>query len=304
VHITDLQMLSLASNAAPEGDEIQMNLRRVLYSAMLLLALRGYLANAQMLSGTVVVAIFTKQDLVIAADSRSTAFNDSGQKYSFDNECKVAAVNGKIVFAISGYAASEGSYGFDLRTEAQTLASSADIRSEADLLKLADAWATRANALFDRFASHKLQVWKSNPMNQSTAISDAIFGSRDMAGNIIISVATIHPTRSVDSPPFTSSDTFVTSYPRNHAFTSGYGSSVMAELRAGKSTGSILGSNMLDRLNKSITVPEMERVSLDFTQLVAQQYPDMVGGSIDQVHLGPNGIQWVHRKPNCAQTYP
>ena len=286
-----------------------MNFRRALCLSVLFFILSAYLADAQMLSGTVVVGTFTQEDLVLAADSRMVTIVGGKILSHVDDDCKISAVNGKIIFASSGWTIYDGSFGiegFDLKTEGQTLASKANIRSEADLRALADAWASRANTLMNGLAFHNLQAWKDNPYHFGE-IADAIFVSRDASGTIMASIARILSDPSTTSAPSISSQILVERNDPEHpnvTITLGEGEFLMQQIATGQSLSPRLDADVQHRLLFARTVTEMTSATLAFAQLAEQRSPEMVGGPIDQIHLGPKGIEWLSRKKNCAQTNP
>jgi hypothetical protein len=260
-------------------------------------------ANAQILSGTVIFGMFTKDDLILTADSRGQmSVGDKITGYR-DDQCKIAAVNGKIVFAISGFYAKEGPGGFDLRTEARSIASGAKINFNVDLLRVADAWAANAKTTFERLAKNPTE-WNGVAVREGGTIADAIFATRDAVGNIIVSAAIIRRIPSATFAPFTSSETHLKSY-RGEKFAdfigTGAAPDVISELGAGKTEWAKAHSGLLNRMRFSTTILEMENTTIEFSQLAERRFPDHVGGSIDQVHLGPNGVDWLKRKENCSE---
>jgi len=255
-------------------------------------------AIAQIRSGTVVFAMFTKNDLILAVDSRANVDLGGGRSKNRDDQCKLSASNGKVIFAVAGLSQMDGPGGFDFVDTARMVASGVEVKSRSDLERLADSWALRTRATFKRI-SHDRE-WATVP-GLGKPLVVGIFASRDSNGNIMISETNV--THVANSEPFTSAKTEDWGYGGNQyaaRYIAGYGRDAISELYAGKTERAKANSVLAKRLKSTVTVSDMERTTIEFCQLVARWYPNEVGGPIDQVHLGPHGIEWLHRKQNCA----
>jgi hypothetical protein len=242
--------------------------------------------------------MFTKSDLILTVDSRASVVLGVGRSVNRDDQCKLAALNGKVIFAVAGLYHKDGRDSFDLIDTARTVASGVEVKSSPDLKSMADSWALRVTAIFEKI-SHDRE-WAAVP-GLGKPLVEGIFASRDSTGNIMISEAIIMHV--ANSEPFTSAKTAVwghNGYQYAARFFAGFGQDAVEELRAGSTDRAKASFALAQRLESSLTVSDMESTTIEFCQLVARWYPKTVGGPIDQVHLGPHGIEWVHRKQNCA----
>ena len=119
--------------------------------ALLVVALIPNVALSQISSGTVIVINFTKDKLVVAADSGVTS-NEPG-KQAENTECKISTFDHKFVFAAAGALRhrrvnkadpTEGWDSFDIAREAFKATQRGSRRSAADQLKsMANYWAQK-----------------------------------------------------------------------------------------------------------------------------------------------------------------
>jgi hypothetical protein len=193
----------------------------------------------------------------------------------------------------------DGPDGFDLVDTARMVASGVEVKSGSDLKRLAGGWALRVTAIFERVAHGR--EWATVP-GLGKPLAEGIFASRDSTGNIMISEAIVM--HIANSEPFTSAKAVVWGHSGSQyaaRFFAGYGLDVVEELHAGGTERAKASFALAQRLKSAVTVSDMESTTIEFCQLVARWYPKKVGGPIDQIHLGPNGIEWLHRKKNCAE---
>lgn len=279
----------------------QVEVRHSLIIAMLTLLLSANSSHAQTRSGTVAVGMFTKDDLVLAVDSRATVKLGGGVVRTLDDQCKLAVFDGNIAFAVAGLYHLDDPEGFDLLEIAKNDAKGRAINSLDDLRTLTGNWVDDSTAAFKVLTGHA--EWASAPPIGSV-IAEGIFAGRDSSGRVLVSFSSIRHT--ANSEPFVSPWTnFMTDDSDAPARVyAGLGQNAIVELRAGKTKRARANAGMISRLESARTVAEMENASMAFAQLVAQWFPKKVGGKIDQVHLGPRGTDWVHRKETCRQKYP
>ena len=138
-------------------------------------------AISQVNSGTVIFFQFTKSELVLAADSRTTLISPDGTTTHNDHQCKIAAVNGKAVIAIAGIARKEGWQGWDLLNVARTVMGGVAINTLDDLTGAAGKWADAIAPLLEKEATINPR-WYDFPA-PSGIVSTIIFA----VSNIVLS---------------------------------------------------------------------------------------------------------------------
>ena len=263
-------------------------------------------AIAQVKSGTVIFGQFTSTDIVLAADSGFIAVGGNGIVTHGAGQCKIGAFNGKILFAIAGVLNFNGRNGqkiWNLLDQARGAAAGTEISSLADLRDLADRWVERVHPLVEEAirANPQLKDYTSN----GSVVSVALFSSRDIGGNIISYITFIELIPGASKEPFTSVKTFSPAQISERAHFAvpiavGHGSEIWQELETGASRRAKASSGLARRVRHSKSVADMERATMDLTLLAEKWVPAHAGGAIDQVHLGPTGVEWLHRKQNCA----
>ena len=113
-------------------------------------------ALGQMKSGTVITVFFSQNKVVFAGDSRLTITGDDtapGKKIYSDEECKVFALDNKVLFAATGISThgAFSSSGLTLgegewSSHAEAVKSAA---TESDVVSVATAWANRMKKIFE-----------------------------------------------------------------------------------------------------------------------------------------------------------
>lgn len=142
--------------------------------------------------GTVVVIFFSKDRVVLAADSRVTF--SGAAKYHQDNQCKVSDLGHETIFAASGFtrynfAPDQKMPTFDVYQEAARLSQA--IKSEVPdrARAVAEAWARRVKVALDiGLVRHPKEVM-SLLHGQSMQLAGAVFAGRNQAGLAVYYVA-------------------------------------------------------------------------------------------------------------------
>lgn len=135
-------------------------------------------AHAQVVSphGTLVVAYVTDNEIAMAADSGSAG---EGTKKP-DEACKIAAIDGKLLFATSGTADIQSSVdpklGWGNLEEARTAYNRASQKGGAILVSAADNWANQVVAKWNRlYLNNRNEVEKM--IAEHTAGTEAFFAA-------------------------------------------------------------------------------------------------------------------------------
>ena len=113
---------------------------------------------AQVQHGTVIVWMATDKDLFIASDSRG--IGGITPTLHRDNQCKIRALNGDLLFAASGIVAGQTPLGLrDVRVMAVDMAREESATTKASIDALAGRWARSVGGL--SFLAHGVKVPKS-----------------------------------------------------------------------------------------------------------------------------------------------
>jgi hypothetical protein len=129
------------------------------FAAALVIGFMPYTAFAQLQSGTVIIFNFTKDKLIVAADSRALSGNLN--RPPDDSRCKISTFNDKIIFASSGtavYLKSVGDPvdGWDNAEVARIAVQSTDSKisnGKTHIQKVADKWALLLSEKWNTFNS-------------------------------------------------------------------------------------------------------------------------------------------------------
>lgn len=258
-------------------------------------------AISQVNSGTVIFFQFTKSELVLAADSRTTTISPDGTTTQNDHQCKIAAVNSKVVISIAGISRKQGWQGLDLLNVARTVMGEVAINRLDDLTAVAGKWADAVTPFFEREARINPQ-WYKFPA-PSGILSTIIFATTDQHGRIIIAAVNIHRLPREESHRTACE---IKGYVHDgteyamHA-SAGWGNDVIIELHAASTERAKGQSALMHRIQFAKTVDDMKFTTEHLCLLAAEWAPQEVGGAIDQIYLGHSGIEWLRRKQGCPE---
>jgi hypothetical protein len=225
----------------------------------------------------------TDTTVVVAADSRLAIIDPDkiDPQPSFrDNDCKIRALNGNLVFAAAGFLTGPSMFlgRWDVRQIAVDLARSRTVNSASDIDNLAMEWAE---------ALRHLQIFPSyQGIPEVQAVFAGIVGipKRTHAANIWVMISGLAPINFKVFEPDKDSRAI-------HTYGSGY-NSLMGYAR---DHGPVIPDT-----NEQPDEDRLVGTTYRVTALAIKESTDhTVGGEIDQVRLSAKGVEWIHRKPNC-----
>jgi hypothetical protein len=265
------------------------------------IALWSYSAFAQAQHGTVIVVNFTKDKVIIAADSR--AMNSDTRRPPDDCRCKISAFGKKIVFTTSGTAVfmkgstSDPVEGWDN----SEIANRAARESRYDLDKTVLSW---SSILADHWKSAYL--WHSDMVIHAAEIGNGVItvGLFFQAETGKYKAVAVTFDRSRLEPIQMQLGDLSACWPCGQQ--DGARICVVGRIEAvdsicSKSKGArdIIGNMSLDSLK---TTNESALLAIRLVDLAASLTATKdVGGKIDAIEIEKGALHWIARKPNCPE---
>jgi hypothetical protein len=291
---------------------LETEVKRLLIAGAIL-AFAGHPAHAQIQSGSIVIWMATDRDLVLAADSRvfCQGAGCSAQDPIRDDDCKAIALNDHLIFASAGLQGARGGEGLDFTWSVTGIASTLAAKKPFDTAKsiddLAYEWLKSIQQRVD-------QMCESNAISPD-APTRAVWSVAVFAG--VTAKGVIHATEArfqtkID-PKIIGPCTFnPTVIPADLSASSG---SAVHSMGTGAAVAQTYLQNPenLKREIPNLLPPDNSSNFTDWQDLAKMTYrvariaieqsgsEDHVGGPVDQLHLSAKGIEWLHRKPNCAE---
>jgi hypothetical protein len=268
--------------------------------------------------GTIVVLSVSKEKVIVAADSRATLVR-GGQIVGFaDTACKLLELNPKLLFAVTGMAATRTMLPADVQFDAAELAKQAarnfcfDARwmeKDRTVVEIAAKWGWDVDFRIRRGVT---QGWL-RPIGPMWL--EGIFAGLEPNGEITVAVARL--TYQKPRPGFVVPSAQLTierlGPPRQYTWIEAYGLKKVAEtyyssrlttdktksewrrihseqLRNPKRFGPIIPTHLAE-----LTIRQYEILSQQTGQ------PKLVNGPVDVAVLSrKKGVRWLRRKPNCG----
>lgn len=164
-------------------------MRWAVVSAFLALAQSAF---AQLVSGTILYAQWSRDEIVLGADSRDVL----GDSYA-DTGCKIAALDGKVIFAAAGRIARTGRHGWDGVTIANREFLRLTSTNSPDPLtrRLAEAWGKAVQSELENAGAAAFAGLDDRHM------AAGIFAMFDNTGSLSIAVASLRYETSGDGYP-------------------------------------------------------------------------------------------------------
>jgi hypothetical protein len=251
---------------------------------------------AQVQSGTVLYADFSQNQLVIAADSRTTG---SGGDH-IDTECKIHAFGPRFVFAMAGVVKSLNQW------DAQSVAREAwkresQVTSDPETLisRVPDDWIAEMEKLYaDRDAiSQSQRLIAGNPV-----LANAIFATVDKLGKVKVRMVDISFAIDFTGKILMNHDSH---FAPDGATLYGGHAEVITEFLRGTSPRA---ADFMKWFRARISTEDsnMQRADLasKFVELsiLLNPHNETLAFPIDVVRLtGTEGVRWVWRKENCPE---
>jgi hypothetical protein len=164
------------------------NLCRVLRLFVFSGCVTGAAWGMQIQHGTVVVIFYSRDRVVLAADSRVT---DSGPGAPHqDNQCKVADLGRETIFAASGFTRynfgpDQGMPAFDVFREAASVSRSPKAGTPDRARAMAESWGHSVKDALDTGLTRHPREVLTLLHGKSTQLAGAIFAGRDAAGLVV-----------------------------------------------------------------------------------------------------------------------
>lgn len=135
----------------------------------------------QVETGTVIWVDFEKDEITIAADSRSTHAQDGSHD---DTECKLSAFGDKFIFGLAGMARKRGPDGWDSHLIARQIWK-AEAPKETDATKLvrsvSDGWASAMDSIY---GNPEIIRAKRRDQPDNAVLANSLFAATDATGKL------------------------------------------------------------------------------------------------------------------------
>jgi hypothetical protein len=265
--------------------------QRVLLAASIALATLGRSASGQLSHGSIAVLQSADDYLVIAADSKRL----SAKGVSL-HSCKVDALDNQLVFAHTGYSYSGVRGKWDAISVAREHYRQLSKTARHELIPtLAETFGSDIAAKLEPdVRGHPEEGWPQT-------LGTAIFAGFDENHQRIVVEVNIHQVRAATDVAVGYTTRRLPSSDAVFAEVIGE-TSIAQEFAEGRTLRSQSWRNGLDFQVKGLGVKERLVAGAEkIVELTATYQPSVVGGAIDTVLLSrTTGVEWVHRKPECA----
>jgi hypothetical protein len=265
-------------------------------------------ATSQPVHGTIGVVYYTRDKIVVAAESRLVGGVGSTIAPT-DDACKVAAVNGELVFVSSGMTRHVGDSRLsgwdnnDMIHEAYHRIKSKNPQAQGDLRGVAKEW---SDSVADKFNADArlhpgLFPWLTSQMSAGEAFTIGYLGGRDETGNLSLFLIAVIPNASRTLAEGVAQSVGAC---RDHDFCS-VGGAVDTVAEFGNASSERARKEWADWKPPKGT-PRSDYDALKTIRIlelaVLYHAGHDAGGPIDAVQLNRDGaIHWYARKPNCPE---
>jgi hypothetical protein len=257
-------------------------------------------SQTEVMKGTVIIIGRTKDQVVVAADSRATLKNSHNDDY-----CKISAFGNNLIFVSAGIRK------FDLPGKAPAVWDSykvarvASIDQTKDVQRVAEDWGASSAGIIDPLASVNPLKFMRQLETHGKIITIGVFAGIDPDGGITATYAKliIHPAASDASKVVTyavqknvSSSTLI-------QWTIIGEAAIASEFLADKTPRA--RSGWADGNSAPAEIDSQEDLALNAARLVKwtiQYGPPSVGGMVDEIMVDKEGTHWLHRKVACKAT--
>ncbi len=260
---------------------------------LLLFADAAVQANAQALeTGTVIAVAYSRQRIVVAADSRASFMAEGFQ----DEVCKIAHPSRKVLFAASGMVGAGDWYASDVAKQvAARLVGDNPYLSESSLQSLAEAW---GRAMAEKIRALPPQVIQKHMRESQTA---ALFAGLDRADEVNVVQVRLTPVPAASGIDVRMEVKRVPVDPQRTLYLVFGRPQIAMEFLERKT----------ERAQAEVAKwPEYFRGSPDVSQEVAMRLvdltghfdprKDLVGGSTAAIRMdGQGGVRWLKRPASC-----
>lgn len=254
--------------------------------------------------GSVVIFRYSKNVFVIAADSHRV--DKTGPH---DDECKIFALNGHLLFGSTGVASVEGAGPlpqFNAIEDARSVAKALERAGvKTDLAREASGqWARKMKVYFDSWPQQTLQ-WVIHAMGNEPGLACGVFASGDPSGDVSVFVSRIV---AEEARPPSSTPTIravIDQAPISIAIETGACgiADIASEFLAGLSQRAIVEQNRWQVWRNTFGEDAESKIAIRLVELTIQfDRTRLVGGPVDAAKLERNGeVHWIQHKPNCPE---
>jgi hypothetical protein len=267
-------------------------------------------AHSQVESGTVVIIGYSKQKVVVAADSRES--NDQGAYR--DEACKIAALNTEFIFTAAGRAKSirQETILWDANREARTALADTERSAGEKPGDFQDRIAAKWGRLLAKTIGENLQADDARSLTDDEILVNGLLIGIDEVKRIHISHEILRA-RIIDAVPEIVIDPVkVVNVSDAITFSGLSEGDVFVEFQAGNSDRSKKWRSQIPAYAKQHGLKDQDMAKamllVDLTGTYGKERVPknpavhLVGGKIDAVELTiSRGIQWIQRKSQCPE---
>jgi len=266
-------------------------------------------ANAQIESGTIVILGYSKQKVVIAADSRES----DGQGAYRDEACKIASLNGKFIFTAAGRTKSiRHEILWDATREARAALAATERIAGEKPGDFQDRIAANWGILLAKNIGENIQADDARSLTDDEILVNGLLIGLDEVHRIHISHEILRARIIAAVPQIVIGPVKVVNIPDTITFSGLSEDDIFAEFQAGKSDRSKKWQHQIPAYAKQHGIKDRDMVKamllVDLTGTYGKERVPknpaihLVGGKIDAVELTiSSGIQWIQRKSQCPE---
>lgn len=255
-------------------------------------------SQTEVMSGTVIIIGRTKDQVVVAADSRATS--KDGHR---DDYCKISAFGNKIVFVSAGIRSFDLPGELSMSWDSYKVARTASYDQVKNIKAVASDWGASSANILRPPASVNPAKFMRQLNTHGKIITIGVFAGVDPNGEIGMTYAKIVIDPSAQDP--NQVVTYVLQRtdlgPLRIRWTIIGEAAIASEFLANQTARARSAwANWKPALEKS---GPREQVALNAAQLVKwtiKYGPPSVGGMVDEVMVDNTGSHWIHRKDVCS----
>jgi hypothetical protein len=248
-------------------------------------------------SGTVVVELRTKDQILIAADSLGTFSNNA----TTDRDCKISIYASKVAFASAGASKYDPLIKSERRWDAHALARRVSLGNHRTIQQMASAWGMAGSDFFRPIAAQNPEEFiRWFKVSSEAIINQGIFAGIEPSGDF----ESLHVAIYIDPTKIGKGIVYFKIDPRtadgsSHVF--GTKGDLVREFAEGETPRARAeNARWGSTLPKSINPKDLEALMVaHLVQLAVDYHVSGVGGPVDEIRVDRSGPQWIRKKPIC-----
>lgn len=255
-------------------------------------------SQTEVIKGTVIIIGVTKDQVVVAADSRATS--KDGHR---DDDCKISAFGNKLVFASAGIRKFDLAGKFAMNWDSHEVARTASLDQTKNVEAKASDWGASSASILGPPASADPAKFMRELDTHGRIITVGVFAGLDPSGEIDATYAKV-----LIDPSAREAAHVVTYVVQQNEmgslpirWTIIGEAAIASEFLADKTTRA---RSAWAHRNPSLMKNSLrEQVALNAVQLVKwtiQYGPPSVGGMVDEIMVDNEGSHWIHKKDICS----